>query len=47
MLGLIGDISAWNYLRELVAGLTGAARPNDAVEKLALFSRLRKELARP
>jgi hypothetical protein len=43
---MIGDISARNYLRELAAGLTGAARTNDAAETLARLSRLRKELAR-
>jgi hypothetical protein len=47
VIGMIGDISARNYLRELADGLTDAARTNDAAETLARLSRMRKDGARP
>ena len=46
VLGMIGDISARKYLRELADGLTGAVRTNDAAETLARLSHRWKEGAR-
>lgn len=47
VLKMISDISARKYLRELAAGLPGAARTNDAADTLARLSRLQKERVRP